>query len=507
MKQKESLEKLFGSRSRVKILKFFLDHWKNQFRVSDVIRGAGVNPRLASSELKKLVAIDILIPKKIGKTYGYQLNNSSYFAKPLKEIFAEHDWLEWERPSRIHHLVLTLEAGLAPMKKYYGYCLPYAHLVFNYDNVTWFFKLSDFKKLGEKLIPIYKKRKKEIWKDFEQLATTLGEQKNYPAFHKNYLDFWKVAYIAEPISFYIDGRLKPGEQISIEDRSFTDEYEGRLWELAKQAKKIGIRRVDINPILKEYFWIRNSYYGIHRLTEEEVRTEIRKKLGKEKARPSKVEDPTSIPQELVKIGKEMVLMQDRRKKYMMKAAYYLHEFLKEIGKKYDLLPVLMVQTLPQEVFHINKLMPDLAAELKLRQRSCTITGDISSGIKVYSGQIFFPEGVDRRAKFEIRGQVACGGKAVGRAKIIGSVDDIYKINHGDVIVSPMTSPDLMPAIRRCVAIVTNFGGITCHAAIVAREFNIPCIVGTNNATEVLQDEDLVEVDANNGLVKVLRGGE
>ena len=67
----------------------------------------------------------------------------------------------------------------------------------------------------------------------------------------------------------------------------------------------------------------------------------------------------------------------------------------------------------------------------------------------------------------------------------------------------MTSPDLMAAIRRCVGIVTDFGGITCHAAIVAREFNIPCIVGTDDATKRISDDDLVEVDANSGVVRVL----
>lgn len=55
--------------------------------------------------------------------------------------------------------------------------------------------------------------------------------------------------------------------------------------------------------------------------------------------------------------------------------------------------------------------------------------------------------------------------------------------------------------------VTNFGGITCHAAIIAREFNIPCIVSTKNATETLKDKDLVEVDANSGIVKVLQSEE
>lgn len=488
-------------------MRLFLDNSKEQFRVNEVGRKTKVNARLVSSELKKLAEIGILFAKPLGNQLLYQIDETSPFVAPLKEIFAEHDWLEWERPSRIHHLVLTLEAGLVPMKEYYAHCLPCAHLIFNYDNVTWFFKLSEFQDLGRRLIPVYKRRKDEIWRDFEKLASTLWDHKNYRSFYKNYIDFWKVAYITEPITFYIDGQLKPGEQISIENRSFTDEYEDRIWELAKEAKKIGIEKIDVKPVLEEYFWIRNSYYGIHRLTEEEIRTEVRKKLGKKRPKPKKGKDPISISKELLEIGKEMILMQDIRKKYMMKAAYFLHEFLKEIGKKHKLTPVMMAQTVSWEVLNISKRMPKLEKELKLRQRSCTITGSLADGIKVYSGQMFFPRGVQRRVKFEIRGKVACGGKAVGRAKIINQAEDLYKVNHGDIIVAPMTSPDFMPAIRRCVAIVTNFGGISCHAAIVAREFNIPCIIGTKNATEVLKDKDLVEVDADNGIVRVLQSTE
>lgn len=507
MSQEASLTKLFGSKSRVGVLKLFLDNPKKKFRVNEVIRKTGVNARLASPELKKLAEIGILFSKPLGNLLLYQIDETSPYVKPLKEIFTEHDWLEWERPSRIHHLVLTLEAGLIPMKDYYVHCLPYAHLVFNYDNVTWFFKLSEFLELGKKLVPIYKRKKDEIWRDFEKFALTLWDHKDYRSFHTNYIDLWKVAYITEPISFYIDRQLKPGEQISLQDRSFTDEYEDKIWELAKEAEKIGVEKVDVKPILKEYFWIRNSYHGIHRLTEEEIRTEVRKKIGKKRPRLKKAKDPMSIPEELLEIGKEMILMQDIRKKYMMKAAYFLHEFLKVIGKKHGLPPVMMAQTLPWEVLNIKKRLPKLTEELSLRQRSCTVTGSLSEGIKVHSGEIFFPKGVQRRAKFEIRGKVACGGKAVGRAKIVDRAEDIYKVNHGDIIVAPMTSPDFMPAIRRCVAIVTNFGGITCHAAIISREFNIPCVVSTNNATEVLKDKDLVEVDADNGIVKVLQSEE
>ncbi|EKE10608.1 MAG: hypothetical protein ACD_15C00227G0001, partial [uncultured bacterium] len=64
-------------------------------------------------------------------------------------------------------------------------------------------------------------------------------------------------------------------------------------------------------------------------------------------------------------------------------------------------------------------------------------------------------------------------------------------------------PRFMSAIKKASAIITNEGGMTCHAAIISREFKIPCIVGTKIATQVLHDGDLVEVDADNGTVKII----
>ncbi|MDO8610067.1 MAG: PEP-utilizing enzyme, partial [bacterium] len=403
----------------------------------------------------------------------------------------------------IHHLLLTLEAGLTPMKEYYGYCIPDLHCVFDYDNVTIFFKMSEFRKAGKQLIPIYLKKKEQIWKDFYFYASTLGNHKTYQSFYKNYVNFWKVAYITELVSFYIDSLLKEGEQIVIENKSFTDEYEDALWKLAKEAEIKGIKKVNVGPIVKKYFWIRNSYYGIHRLTDEEVISEIKAKMHKIKPISALSVEPTSISKELVQVGKDMILMQDLRKKYMMQATYYMHEHLKKIGKLYNISSLLMEETVPSEVLQHTKILKFIKEELNTRLKSCTITTSLKQGIKIYSGQKTYPKGYRNSSKVEIRGMVACGGKAVGRAKIIKNMNEIYKVNHGDVIVSPMTSPDLMPAIRRCVAIVTDFGGITCHAAIVAREFNIPCIVGTTDATTTIQENDLIEVDANTGVVRVL----
>lgn len=65
-------------------------------------------------------------------------------------------------------------------------------------------------------------------------------------------------------------------------------------------------------------------------------------------------------------------------------------------------------------------------------------------------------------------------------------------------------PDFLPAMKKAVAFVTDEGGITCHAAIIAREMGKPCIIGTKNATRILKDGDFVEVDAENGVVKILK---
>jgi pyruvate,water dikinase len=78
-----------------------------------------------------------------------------------------------------------------------------------------------------------------------------------------------------------------------------------------------------------------------------------------------------------------------------------------------------------------------------------------------------------------------------------------KVQKGDILVTSMTTPDYVPAMERAAAFITDEGGLSCHAAIVAREMKKPCIIGTKIATKVLKDGDIVEVDANQGIVKKL----
>lgn len=105
----------------------------------------------------------------------------------------------------------------------------------------------------------------------------------------------------------------------------------------------------------------------------------------------------------------------------------------------------------------------------------------------------------------IQGTVACLKVPVtGTVKIILNYDEVAGFpRRGGVLVTTMTTPEFVPAMKRALAVVTDEGGITSHAAIVSRELNIPCVIGTKIATKVLKDGDRVIVDATKGIIKKL----
>lgn len=100
----------------------------------------------------------------------------------------------------------------------------------------------------------------------------------------------------------------------------------------------------------------------------------------------------------------------------------------------------------------------------------------------------------------LKGSAACRGIVQGPAAVVFELSDLEKVSEGSVLVAPMTTPDMMAAIHKAVAIVTDEGGITCHAAIVARELSKPAVIGTKQATKMIRDGMMIEVDADHGLV-------
>ncbi len=112
------------------------------------------------------------------------------------------------------------------------------------------------------------------------------------------------------------------------------------------------------------------------------------------------------------------------------------------------------------------------------------------------------EKVQRNTSKKLHGQIAFPGFVRGTARVIFNSDKKHTLfNAGDILISINSNPSLLPIIKKCSAIVTDEGGVTCHAAIIARELKIPCVIGTQKATSRIRNGDYIEVDARRGFVR------
>jgi len=124
----------------------------------------------------------------------------------------------------------------------------------------------------------------------------------------------------------------------------------------------------------------------------------------------------------------------------------------------------------------------------------------SRPITTISGNRDIAQETESSGDILLEGQGASPGVATGRVVLVNTVKDLGRINDGDIMVAKMTNPDMVPGMRKVCAIITDEGGMTCHAAIVSRELGTPAVVGTRDATHVLKEGDIVTVDGEKGLV-------
>jgi phosphoenolpyruvate synthase/pyruvate phosphate dikinase len=185
----------------------------------------------------------------------------------------------------------------------------------------------------------------------------------------------------------------------------------------------------------------------------------------------------------------------------------LNTWFGEIAEKHNIDPILVHFMKPEEIRDIDSKGIDKEM-LRKRKEWSVFWNDIETNNVTFS----FEKNIEKSIPVLVeqidstdvlKGNTAFPGNARGIVRIINVLEDITEFNQGDILVSLNTNPDLVPAIKKAGAIVTDEGGIMCHAAIVSREFKIPCVIGTKVATKVLKNGDLVEVDADKGIVKII----
>ena len=112
-----------------------------------------------------------------------------------------------------------------------------------------------------------------------------------------------------------------------------------------------------------------------------------------------------------------------------------------------------------------------------------------------------------KPKIILKGIAASAGSVEGIVKIVHGVKDTSKFKEGDILVAEATEPSMVIMMNKAAAIITDKGGLTCHAAIVSRELGIPCVVATKKATETLKDGMKIKVDGSKGEVYIINNHE
>lgn len=207
----------------------------------------------------------------------------------------------------------------------------------------------------------------------------------------------------------------------------------------------------------------------------------------------------SLPQAgVTKLDPEALEAREIAEKYSDTMDMVWEKFWNKQPAKFKNLMNLMT---PKEAFAFSKLSP--AQLLAIAKRSDGV-GLLNSRLYPVdhlgkaleqTGVSLAEEKMPTGSVSEITGDTAYQGIAEGRVRLIGSKRDVPLLKEGEILVTEMTSPKYLPAIQKASALVTDEGGVTCHAAIAARELKKPCIIGTGIATKVLKNGDLIRVNA------------
>ncbi len=198
---------------------------------------------------------------------------------------------------------------------------------------------------------------------------------------------------------------------------------------------------------------------------------------------------------------------EERKRQTQLSNWVLQQFMNALSQEFGLSIELLRCLDPRDTTLL--LSPNVEERLSHRREHGVL--QIYNGDTHTSVTLDYPEAIRafkeaKAAVFadasrELKGQIAMKGHVTGVVKLVNSTKDFAKFEAGDILVSAMTRPELMPVIRKAGGIITDEGGITCHAALISRELKIPCVTGTQQATSVLRDGDRVELDADSGVVR------
>ena len=248
------------------------------------------------------------------------------------------------------------------------------------------------------------------------------------------------------------------------------------------------------------------------LSEEVKQIDELSSTNKLKQQKEKISKELTFDQEMkyfLEVFEKYALFHDHRKEIQMKSTVSMNRMVQEVATRQKIKYEDLLWSWPAEIQKLiltNKI--DLTIIEKRKEAFFYLISE--DNIEQLTGEIAIRRkkeelGSERENIANFQGLTASIGKVTGIAKVCYSPEEaVQNISAGNILVTSMTTPEFVPSMKKAAAIVTNEGGITCHAAIVSRELKIPCIVGTGIATKTIYSGDLIEVNANHGVVNILK---
>lgn len=466
------------------------------------------------------------------------------------------DIIDYNYPGRVFYCTGMFEWLTDQLVDYIGAAMPYAFCCFKDGEAHWDLPIhlgaaeKVLKEIEEKRYAFLEEDREKTKKAYDEIHKWLKDnplKKNQDL--KYYLDKLKESFnvlfenhIYFQISSQIDELLRKKLLEVFKEKEITEELIGLCISKHKNAVKEHEESVfdlmswckENNMVLKKEnfdyliknkefkqrlqktyntgYFLHTSYGGVTlwSLKKEFDELEQRKEKKKQEKKKFKEKDLNEEQKFWIEVNQHYSFLRDKRKTLQQKIYYYQALLLEEIAARTGFvrndLENLRVDQITLENIRDKNKMRLLIKE----QKEMYLFTWIEGGKKLIA---IGEEGKKLYGKYamrynlniqEIRGQTASKGYAQGRARIIIDTHRAFTFNKGDILVTGMTAPNFIPIMRKAAAIVTEGGGATCHAAILAREMNKPCIVRTKIATKVLKDGDFIEVDANNGVVRKIR---
>lgn len=287
-----------------------------------------------------------------------------------------------------------------------------------------------------------------------------------------------------------------------------------MQKLERELDKLCCEKIDIKKeaerLRKKYSWIPVNFVGEPWSAEEFEQKIIEHKIGSELELKKPKAKISKDVRYYLKTLSEIAYLNEFRKAAFSRACLIIRPKLDALAREHGLFGWQDLNFLTHdEILNLSKNKDNYQKKLIEHRRDLCFIANKTVSSYFVSEDLDFIRKFERKFKSksdgvkEVSGVVAHGGRVSGAAKIINGPIDFYKFKQGDILIAKMTSVDFIPIMKMAGAFVTDEGGLACHAAIISREYNKPCIVGTELATVVFKDGDIIEVDANTGVVRKL----